>query len=84
MEANIHESLREDEVEDWQSQRKRGEILCQSEMSDMRLSSLTWHVLERPWLSADNEGRDGKKDSKDGVWKKTGSVALLSLTTQFS
>lgn len=39
---------------------ERGEILCQSEMSDMRLSSLTWHVLERPWLSADSKGRDGK------------------------
>lgn len=63
---------------------ERGEILCQSEMSDMRLSSLTWHVLERPWLSADSEGRDGKKDSKDGVWKKPGSVALLSLTTQIN
>lgn len=47
-------------------------------MSDMRLSSLTWHVLERPWLSAHSQGRDGKKDSKDGVWKKPGSVTLLS------
>lgn len=34
-------SLREDEVEDLAV--GRGEILCQSETSDMRLSSLTWH-----------------------------------------
>lgn len=39
--ATVHESLREDEVEGLAE--GRGEILCQSEMSDMRLSSLTWH-----------------------------------------
>lgn len=58
--------------------KEREEILCQNEMSDMRLSSLTWHSLG----SEESEGRGGKKDSRDSVWKNTGSIALLSLTRQ--
>lgn len=57
---NIHESLREDKGGGLAESQERGEIMCQSEISDMRLSSLTRHVLERPWLSADSKGRDGK------------------------
>lgn len=79
MKPNVHESLREDGGGLAESE-ERGEILCQSEMSDMRLSSLTWHVLERPWLSADGEGRDGKKQR----WRveKASQRRPPSLTTQ--
>lgn len=31
-------------------QRRKGGIVCQGEMSDMRLSSSPWQGLEWPWL----------------------------------
>lgn len=60
----------------WRIGRVRGkrEILCQSKMSDMRLSFLTWHVLERPWPSTDSKGRDGKKDSKMACGKSQAAL----------
>lgn len=46
--------------------------MCQSEMSDKRLSSLTWQGLEWPWLSSadKSEGRNGKEHGRDNMWEK--------------
>lgn len=52
--ATFHESLWEDDLGrggGWVGRgRRKGGIVCQSEMSDMRLSSSTWQGLEWPWL----------------------------------
>lgn len=83
---NVHESLREDGGGggDWQSQRKEGKY-C------VRVRCLTWGWALWPGTSWNGLGslqtvRGGMEriDSKDGVWKKPGSVGLLPLTTQVS
>lgn len=64
---------------------RKGGIVYQSEMSDMRVSSPTWQGLEWPWLwSTDSSegGMDGKKDRRDRAWKNAGGIALLHLTRQ--
>lgn len=80
--AYVHESLREDEVEGWQSQRKEGKYCVR-----VRCLTCGWALWPgTSWIGLGSlqtvRGRMERKGCKDGAWKKPGSVALLRLTTQ--
>lgn len=60
--VTFHESLWEDGAG---RERRKGGTVCQSEMSDMWLSSSTWQGLEWPWLSGSDSSKGRMKDRQE-------------------